>query len=272
LLKFFTSPILNRGTSSTSNPRRYAVFLESLNLASNSPDGEQIKSDIMAFLESVNNNDYGVFDVLCHIALEILRRTAFDRSNTIPMNVDLRTTILQLIETLGGSFISTMLDTSDHLTSDKSCNIALYIAELALDQAIHMIQSERMAVENALVTTSRRKGGGALAVAKGLRLQSEANSSSIKEMLELSQQWAHVFEHLVIWKPASLALHSETPNVSGLDAGDIELVLRYWWLRGKSCQVQEEAKLAISWFQRCLKVYQSSAAGHTGSFTIDLNW
>jgi hypothetical protein len=242
-----------------------------LDLTSKSPDADQTKEDILHFLKDINENQYGVFDVMCHAALEILRRTALDKSKPVPMNADLRSTIIDLIEALGESFISRLLMDSGDLTSEDASVIALYIAEIALDQAIHMVLSERLAVENALSSTSKRKGGGALAVAKDLRLRNEANSTSIKEMLELSQQWAHVFERLIIRKPASQALHSETINVATFDSWNSEMVLRYWWLRGKSCQIQEEAKEAITWFQRCLKVCQS-VIPEAENISIHVNW
>lgn len=246
------------------------MFLETLDLASKSPDADQTRNDVSSFLEDINGNQYGVFDVLYHATIETLRRAACEKPKLVPMNADLRSTIIELVEALGENLISKLSENADNMVLDESSSIALYISEIALDQAIHMVLSERLAIETALSSTTKRKGG-ALAVAKDLRLLSEANSTSIKEMLELSQQWAHVFERLVIWKPASQALHSEPLNVTALDSWNTEMVLRYWWLRGKTCQVQEEAKEAIAWFQRCLKVCQFVSSDGE-NIAIHINW
>jgi hypothetical protein len=244
--------------------------LETLNLATRSPDEDQTKTDIMQFLDCVNQNQYGLLDVLCQAALEILQRTTLKRLAFVPISADLRSTTLDLVEALGDNFIRTLSDSPNNLSTDDASNIALYVAELALDQAIHMVLSERLAVENALSATNRRKGG-ALAVAKDLRLRSEANSASIKEMLDLAQQWSHVFERLVIWKPASQALYSDSPNLATFDLWNTDVVLRFWWLRGRYCQVQEEAKEALAWFHRCLKAFQSTTPENE-SLIVLINW
>jgi hypothetical protein len=224
----------------------------------------------MQFLDDINQTQYGLLDVLCKAAMEILQRTALKRPIFVPINADLRSTTLDLLEALGENLIKTLSNNPESLSSEDASNIALYNAELALDQAIHMVLSERLAVENALSATNRRKGG-ALAVAKDLRLRSEANTASIKEMLELVQQWSHVFEMLVIWKPASQALFSDSPNLTTFDAWNTNVVLRFWWLRGRYCQVQEEAKEAIAWFKRCLKVFQSTTPENE-ALIIHTNW
>lgn len=132
--------------------------------------------------------------------------------------------------------------------------VVLSICEHLMDKLIQAILSFVEA------TTSKRKS----ATAK------QSLETPIREYTRLCNAWIGIFERLVMENLLdSLSLASTLDDdISSLSQDHEEIMLRYWFLKGKLGQCEEDVEQACNWYQRCKEFLSRDS---TQSSTIHLN-
>lgn len=133
--------------------------------------------------------------------------------------------------------------------------VVLSICEHLMDKLIDAILSFVEA------TTSKRKS----ATAK------QSLETPIREYTRLCNSWIGIFERLVMENLLdSLSLASNLENdINTLSDNHEEIMLRYWFLKGKLGQCEEDVEQACNWYQRCKEFLSNDS---TRSSAIHLNW
>ena len=133
--------------------------------------------------------------------------------------------------------------------------VVLSICEHLVDKLIESILSF---IET---TTSKRKS----ATAK------QSLETRIREYTRLCNSWIGIFERLVMENLLdSLSLTSTMDDDNSTLSNDHEeIMLRYWFLKGKLGQCEEDVEQACNWYQRCKEFLSNDS---TQSSTIYINW
>ncbi|KAF7726581.1 Histone transcription regulator 3 [Apophysomyces ossiformis] len=226
--------------NNTHQRRRYAIFEKSKAPPSLGSD-ELMNSSVLAFVESLNVNNSGIVDSLCQLAMVLLQydnQTGLDES-TAEIMVD-------AIVSLEHNFFNMLAqDALNERTNSCKTELVLRVCERLMDKAIKTIIVSESKLEHKPHTSSKKR--------------STSQSKQLKEPdliaadIELCQSWIALFERVMAYRAID---EFKTASVDAKqDKAEIQrnkhMLLRYWHLRGKMAQCNEDIQDAYEWYTRC---------------------
>ena len=127
-----------------------------------------------------------------------------------------------------------------------------------VDKLIDMIH---ISLENYSSSSSTRKKSNAV---------KQAEKAGVQKFIEISDAWVGILERSMLRQISGLFLSctqfKELDNEKP-EAG--EIMLRYWFIRGKMAQCKNEVDKAFEWYTRCEKILDQQLSKDTA---IDLKW
>ncbi|KAI8366707.1 uncharacterized protein BYT42DRAFT_587609 [Radiomyces spectabilis] len=229
--------------------RRYDIFQRTKRdtVATTTP----LSSDeaLLKFVQKLNDKNSGITDVLCQLTLALLEEDVHHGS--LPSTEEsvascLVDTILTLNNTLIGAIMhGDLCNESAENFHNWRMQIIVRVCERLVDRLITTIINTSAA--EATESTKRRSTASAK--------QSEA---SIKQLSDLCQAWIGLFERCVMKEAMDIAVtYVDIQQLDRVDWIDKELLLRYWFVKGKMAQCDEDVEAAFSWYESCETLFST---------------
>ncbi|KAI7879176.1 hypothetical protein K492DRAFT_208427 [Lichtheimia hyalospora FSU 10163] len=228
--------------------RLYATF--TVSETTQSPTPSVNNTPIQGFIEQVNTSNSGITDVLCSLIIQLLLQSS---KAELANQHDLFDLLIESTVILYPTLLDQIMY-GEWEDNESRMKVVLSICEHLVDKLINSILSFIEA------TTSKRKS----ATAK------QSLETPIREYTRLCNSWIGIFERLVmenLLDALSLASTMDGDN-NTLSNDHEEIMLRYWFLKGKLGQCEEDVEQACNWYQRCKEFLSNNS---TQSSTIYLN-
>ncbi|KAG2223646.1 hypothetical protein INT45_010005 [Circinella minor] len=237
----------------SNNISQYPIFERSvINKQVNRPVEE---ATVLNLIDTLNNENLGVMDSVLQTALNMLEQDIqYDiDSNTADLFVD-------AINLLGCDFVEQYLfnenDSIGHSQKKTTVKLVLQITERMVDKLINMIH---ISLENYSSSSSTRKKSNAV---------KHAEKAAVQKFIGVSDAWVGILERSMLRQISGLFLSStQFEELDNEQANTGEIMLRYWFIRGKVAQCKNEVDKAFEWYTRCEKILDQQLAKN---ITIDL--
>ncbi|KAI8145939.1 hypothetical protein BJV82DRAFT_29849 [Fennellomyces sp. T-0311] len=231
--------------SSTSEGKRgpqYAIFATTDTHLRN-PAAEEMA--VLNLIDSLNIENSGVTDSLLHATLVLLEEDA--QSGLDPNVADLLVDTIVLLEQ---NFLQQYLfKDSDIITeggNTSTLKLVLRICERMMDRLIKMILTS---MENFPVNPLLRKKPSAA---------KQAEKVAIRHFTNICNAWIGILERTMMKELTNFFLTNSVliaDDAQALSAN--KTVLRYWFIRGKMAQCNDEVEKAFDWYKRCEDILRS---------------
>ncbi|KAI7893343.1 uncharacterized protein EV154DRAFT_501727 [Mucor mucedo] len=224
----------------------------------NQIEGPSSNSALKEFIIELNNNNSGITDCLCKLVSAIIKNdpitTESPKNNSIKSNefLDLITDTIGTLET---NFVETIL-TDATLSGDDQILMILRICEYLIDRLIRNIITT--AEENAIQPTMNHHGRRRVSTTSHKNSKAKLNEA----LMTQCQYWINLLESIIFSTSLNVffkKVHEKSTEEADLySLKKIGTELRYWIIKGKFAQCNNDIEKAYSWYVRCKNILKSS--------------
>ncbi|KAI8096895.1 uncharacterized protein BX664DRAFT_68541 [Halteromyces radiatus] len=213
---------------------------------------------VRKFIDSLNHINSGTLDCLCLTIIAILQQITNSTDNVDEATMDL---LLEATELMGQDLINTLSSNRDLCpqleTNEQQLQVILCLSENLTDRLINSIRTEQA---NTVTGTS---------LSSKQRMLTEKHAKMTKHHKELCNLWMTIVDRTLIkdsmdsFEPSFL---TQTKSKDMMMTNNRKKLLsRYWWLKGKLAQCDNNVVDAIQWYQKCELLFEMNDEGELDS-------
>ncbi|CEI91811.1 hypothetical protein RMCBS344292_06089 [Rhizopus microsporus] len=237
-----------------SNSKGKGLTLFSLNHTKSESHEQQFIHFVKETIHRLNENNSGIVDTLCRLVGAVVKND-MDLDNDTPfLSNNLLELITDIITALDMNFINCMTCVDD----DEKALMTLRICEYFIDRLVRtiMVATHETSPHVGFSTSYKKKMSNLLS--------KQSKVKQIENLMEATKVWVDLLERILFnlsiqWIQSNVK--TETPEENTILSDDEQKVLlRYWLIRGKLAQCQDDIQSAYDFYEKCKRLLKANTS------------